>query len=96
MYAVPPVSYEKGLKPRMEALARQATAEHGHKCMLVPVGGSNTRGLWGYIDAYSEIVDAGVSDVVVTVGSGSTAAGLAIANHLAGSPMRVRVHEKTR
>jgi len=67
--------------------------KEGLKAHLIGVGGSDAVGLWGYIDAWAELEKQGVSkdfdDVVVAVGSGGTAAGLAIGAHLARSPVKV-------
>lgn len=62
----------------------------------LPAGGSNTFGALAYVDAAFEIADqvrAGVlpepATVVTAVGSGGTAAGLALGLRLAGLPTRV-------
>jgi len=66
-------------------------ARSGRDAYLVPVGGSNGVGALGYVDAAFELADqieAGElpepDAVVVTVGSGGTAAGLAAGFALAG------------
>lgn len=98
---VPPLSYTggpgygkdmKGLKHKMEDYKQKLESE-GHTPYLIPVGGSTTVGTWGYIEAYRELMDQGLhqdfDDVVVAVGSGGTLCGLAIANYLAGSKLRI-------
>lgn len=55
LYLVPRVPYQTGLLPRMNALAARLHTQ-GHKAYLIPVGGSNTVGLWGYLDAMEEIL----------------------------------------
>lgn len=96
MHLVRPVSYLVGLLPKMEQL-KESLAEKGKKAYLIGIGGSNKIGLWGYIQAFAEMVEQGVcddfTDIVVPVGSGGTASGLAIGNYLAGS--RVRMHAVT-
>lgn len=94
VHLVEPQPFETGLRPKMEALARELEARSGRPAMLVPVGGSDALGVWGYLDAWEELWSQGVADrfddVVVAVGSGGTASGLAIGNYLTGS--KVRVH----
>lgn len=65
--------------------------------LFVPPGGSNLVGSWGYVDAARELavqVKAGLLPepdiVVVTLGSGGTAAGLAAGLEAAGLKSRVR------
>ena len=54
----------------------------------VPLGGSNSVGSWGYIEAFRELMAEGAlerfDDVVVATGSGGTICGLAVANYLTG------------
>lgn len=93
MYVVPRLSpYLTELKPRMEKLANTIREATGEESYLIPVGGSNTIGVFGFLtvfdDIHSSISD--ITDIVVTCGSGGTAAGLCIANHLTGS--KVKVH----
>ncbi|XP_033760439.1 putative D-cysteine desulfhydrase 1, mitochondrial isoform X2 [Pecten maximus] len=95
MYIVPRKSpYETELKPRMETLAKKLREETGKEAYLVPVGGSNSVGLFGYITVFEELISQGLfdqfDDIVFACGSGGTAAGLAISNHLTGS--RIRCH----
>ncbi|GGQ49579.1 pyridoxal-phosphate dependent enzyme [Couchioplanes azureus] len=75
-------------------LARAAVT--GARPSLLPVGGSSPRGCLGYVEAALELaaqVAAGElpvpRQVVVPVGSGGTAAGLALGLGLAGLPTRV-------
>ena len=92
MELAPKVPFESGLKPRMLEIIDSLAAE-GSKCFLLPVGGSTPLGAWGYIEAFDEMMQQGLAenfdDVVVACGSGGTAAGLAIANFLLGSPVRM-------
>lgn len=66
----------------LEAFVRQVSADQGDNVYSIPVGGTNALGCWGYISAVAEISeqisDRQVSDIVCAVGSGGTAAGLAI------------------
>jgi len=54
---------------------------------VIPVGGSNPLGVWGYLDGAAEIAECpearGVTDVVAACGSGATLAGLALGLRLA-------------
>jgi len=64
---------------------------------LMPVGGSTATGCWGYIEAYHELCNdiqkiktfSHFDDIFLPVGSGGTAAGIAIANYLCGSPTKI-------
>jgi hypothetical protein len=72
----------------------------GRKPYPIPVGGSNSLGTWGYIEAVQEIASqlkAGhvgdvdtFEDIVMACGSGGTTAGVAIASHLSG--LKAKVH----
>ena len=81
------------------ALAEQLRAQ-GKKPYVIPVGGSNALGTWGYIEAVRELeaqladrAAAGlpeVTHIVFACGSGGTAAGLALGAHLSG--LKAKVH----
>ncbi|XP_060082861.1 uncharacterized protein LOC132562149 [Ylistrum balloti] len=93
IYVVPKkCPYETELKPRMEKLANILKEKTGEDVYLVPVGGSNSVGLFGYITVFEEMISQGLfdqfDDVVFACGSGGTAAGLAISNHLTGSHIK--------
>lgn len=89
------IPYLTGLLPRMQRLQRELAKDSGgeRKAYLMPVGGSSVTGLWGYIAGFQELLEQGLAedydDLVLAVGSGGTACGLAIANKLAGSPVNV-------
>lgn len=93
IHLVKPAPYVSGVLPKMEILARRLLRESGQKAYLIGIGGSDEVGVWGYIETFAEVVQQGAgeqfTDVVVAVGSGGTASGLAIGNYLAGSPVRV-------
>ena len=59
---------------------------------IIPVGGSNSVGVWGYIEAFQELVHQGVlenfDDIVVTTGSGGTVCGLVVGNYLTGMKVK--------
>lgn len=93
VHLIRPGPYATSMRPKMETLAGRLLKEKGQKSRCICVGGSDPVGLWGYVEAYAELLSQGAaekfSDVVVAVGSGGTASGLAIANYLAGGHMRV-------
>lgn len=95
LYFIPKrTQYKEGIKPRQQSLADQLLKDKGHKSLSIPVGGSSVLGLFGYIEAWQEMVEQKIleqfDDVFVTCGSGGSAAGLAISNYLTGS--KVKLH----
>ncbi|PFX26631.1 bifunctional D-cysteine desulfhydrase/1-aminocyclopropane-1-carboxylate deaminase, mitochondrial-like [Stylophora pistillata] len=88
---VPELKYKSGLKPMMEKMAEKLR-QQGSAPYLVEVGGSSYTGLFGYLTAFQEMMDQNLlvdfDDIVLTVGSGGTAAGIAIANYLTGSKLK--------
>ncbi|KAL9683245.1 hypothetical protein QQ045_015064 [Rhodiola kirilowii] len=72
--------------------------QEGRKPYVIPVGGSNSLGTWGYIEAIREIEkqvvnengSVGIDDIVVACGSGGTIAGLSVASSL--SKLKTKVH----
>ena len=70
--------------------------EVGKQPYVIPVGGSDCVGVWGYIEAVNEIMaqkeEMGIEKfdhIIFACGSGGTAAGLALGCRLAGSGSRV-------
>ncbi|KAI3384824.1 hypothetical protein SNEBB_009077 [Seison nebaliae] len=67
--------------------------EHVDDSYVIPIGGSNAVGLYGYLNCWNELMEQNVTDrftdIFVTCGSGGTIAGLAIGNHLTGSSLRI-------
>lgn len=64
----------------------------GKRPYVVPLGGSNALGAWGYVLAAAELVaqaDKPFDAVVMATGSGGTLAGFALGLRLAGWPTRV-------
>ncbi|XP_052103571.1 uncharacterized protein LOC127737078 [Mytilus californianus] len=86
-------NYATDIKPRMEKLAAHIKKETGEDSYLLPGGGSNVVGLYGYIAAFQEMISQGIleefDDIVVTCGTGGTVAGLSIANYLNQSKLRI-------
>ncbi|KAJ4764948.1 D-cysteine desulfhydrase [Rhynchospora pubera] len=71
--------------------------KEGRKPYIIPVGGSNSLGTWGYIEAIREIEqqieNSGMpkfDDIVVACGSGGTIAGLSLGSRL--SSLKATVH----
>ncbi|KAF8014581.1 hypothetical protein BT93_H0414 [Corymbia citriodora subsp. variegata] len=79
-------------------LLKEKLLKEGRKPYVIPVGGSNSLGTWGYIEAVREIEqqvhNAGArvkfDDIVVACGSGGTIAGLSLGSWL--SAMKTKVH----
>ncbi|VAI49846.1 unnamed protein product [Triticum turgidum subsp. durum] len=70
-------------------LLKNKLLEEGRKPYVIPVGGSNSLGTWGYIEAVRELEqqiqlsgDVQFDDIVVACGSGGTIAGLALGSKL--------------
>jgi 1-aminocyclopropane-1-carboxylate deaminase/D-cysteine desulfhydrase-like pyridoxal-dependent ACC family enzyme len=57
---------------------------------VIPVGGSNALGTWGYLQAVEELrqqaqqLGLRFDDIAMATGSGATAAGLGLGSHLSG------------
>lgn len=79
---------------RISALARELE-DKGKRPYLIPEGGSNALGTWGYIEAVRELQaqlqaqGLQVDDIFSACGSGGTAAGLSLGVALCGLPARV-------
>ncbi|KAI4329947.1 hypothetical protein MLD38_028270 [Melastoma candidum] len=77
-------------------LLKEKLQKEGRKPYVIPVGGSNSLGTWGYVEAIREIekqVQIGETkfdDVVVACGSGGTIAGLSLGSWL--SSLKAKVH----
>ncbi|KAM6568057.1 hypothetical protein CsatB_016042 [Cannabis sativa] len=77
---------------------KEKLISEGRKPYVIPVGGSNSLGTWGYIEAIREIEqqlqsgNAGVNfdDIAVACGSGGTIAGLSLGSWL--SSLKAKVH----
>jgi len=90
------VDYKKhGQKKLLDILADKLTIE-GKQPYIIPVGGSNSIGVWGYIECVRELEtqmlknNIVIDDIVFACGSGGTAAGLSIGIFL--SKLNVKVH----
>ncbi|XP_019227382.1 PREDICTED: bifunctional D-cysteine desulfhydrase/1-aminocyclopropane-1-carboxylate deaminase, mitochondrial isoform X1 [Nicotiana attenuata] len=94
------VSKEEYAKVGSEALTKllkEKLLNEGRKPYVIPVGGSNSLGTWGYIEAIREVEQQlqhsssewKFDDIVVACGSGGTVAGLSIASRLSGLKAKV-------
>lgn len=90
--------YSKIGSVTLAEILKKRLLNEGRKPYVIPVGGSNSLGTWGYIEAIREIeqqiqMDKGGSrfdDIVVACGSGGTIAGLSLGSSL--SNLKARVH----
>jgi D-cysteine desulfhydrase len=79
--------YSSNIESHLDRLAKQVESEN-KKPYIIPTGGSNAVGLWGYISAIKEIKEQCVEldwkpDYIVSaVGSGGTYAGILLGNRL--------------
>ncbi|KAL7098277.1 hypothetical protein ACP275_09G006700 [Erythranthe tilingii] len=79
-------------------ILKEKLLSEGRKPYVIPVGGSNSLGTWGYIEAVREIQEQlqknggelAFDDIVVACGSGGTIAGLSVASSL--SNLGAKVH----
>jgi len=86
--------YAQKIEYKMKFLAKTLKDRHNENSYIIPIGGSNTIGLYGYIEQFKEMleiqqIDKFIDDLVITCGSGGTMAGLAIANYLTGSKFKI-------
>lgn len=75
---------------------KEKLLKEGRRPYVIPVGGSNSLGTWGYIEAIREIEQqvqtqtSKFDDIVVACGSGGTIAGLALGSWLGPLQAKVR------
>lgn len=86
--------YIQDIEYKMDLLEDKIKLKYNEQCYKIPVGGSNTIGLFGYLECFNEMlnqnIDNFIDDIIITTGSGGTMSGLAIANYLTGS--RFKIH----
>ncbi|KAL1541959.1 Deoxycytidine monophosphate (dCMP) deaminase [Salvia divinorum] len=78
-------------------ILKEKLLSEGRKPYVIPAGGSNSLGTWGYVEAVREIEQqlgkgsGGITfdDIVVACGSGGTIAGLALGTWLSGLAAKV-------
>jgi len=73
--------------------------ESGKKPYVIPVGGSNALGSWGYVNFVEELREQteamafeGFTDLVMACGSGGTTAGIGLGCHLANLGTKVHAY----
>ncbi|XP_074633132.1 uncharacterized protein LOC141891953 isoform X3 [Acropora palmata] len=92
MIIIPQLPYKHGLKQMMEKMAKEELNQKGSSVYQIEVGGSSYTGMFGYLTAFQELIEQNVlenfDDIVVTAGTGGTAAGIAIGNYLTGSKLK--------
>lgn len=79
-------------------ILKEKLLKEGRRPYVIPVGGSNSLGTWGYIEAIREIEQqlqtgtggAKFDDIVVACGSGGTIAGLSLGSWL--GTLKAKVH----
>ncbi|KAL0417308.1 UNVERIFIED_CONTAM: putative D-cysteine desulfhydrase 1, mitochondrial [Sesamum latifolium] len=79
---------------------KEKLLSEGRKPYVIPVGGSNSLGTWGYIEAIREIKEQlekgngelAFDDIVSACGSGATVAGLAVGSWLSDLRAKVRAY----
>lgn len=86
--------YLEDIEYRMKILADKLEKNLNESSYIIPIGGSNTTGLFGYLEQFDEMLNGQninefIQDIVVTAGSGGTMSGIAIANYMTGSKFRV-------
>ncbi|CAD7700724.1 unnamed protein product [Ostreobium quekettii] len=94
IHQVTKAEYQRvGSEALVEQLAQQLKAD-GRNPYVIPVGGSNSLGTWGYLECVNELQaqvgGEGFTDIVVACGSGATTGGTALGVLLSG--WQVEVH----
>lgn len=80
---------------RAEIMAAEAAGlrDQGHRPYVIPEGGSNAVGSWGYVGMLEELAKQGAADdvqhIICATGSAGTLAGLHLGVRLLGLPMRI-------
>lgn len=79
----------------VDTLMQRLADQSSEQCYIVPEGGSNEVGAWGYAKCFAEIqaqnerMDINIDTVIVGTGSGGTHAGLLAGKVIAGSDIEV-------
>ncbi|CAH3176801.1 unnamed protein product, partial [Porites evermanni] len=91
---VPKLQYKSGLKEMMQKKAENLK-QQGSSVYLIEIGGSSYTGMFGYLTTFQEMIEQvhyvleDYDDIVVTVGSGGTASGIAIGNYMTSSKLKI-------
>ena len=87
---VSPGTYAQLGQSKLLSILESQLKKEGKRPFVIPVGGSNPLGAFGYIDAFAEIqvqseeLQLSFDHIVFACGSGGTATGLALACRLSG------------
>lgn len=76
---------------RVDAIMQTLADGYDETCYIIPEGGSNHVGAWGYARAFQEITEQmpDVETIVVATGSGGTHAGLLLGKKLTNRPVSI-------
>ncbi len=76
---------------RVDEIMAELAAQSAEPAYVIPEGGSNEVGAWGYIKAFDELVrqKPDTDTIVVATGSGGTQTGLILGKLLSGSPVTI-------
>ncbi|XP_053389215.1 uncharacterized protein LOC123545320 [Mercenaria mercenaria] len=92
LYLAPQENYES-FKRRVRKMKQYVSDTYGEKCYCIPVGGATGKAVFAFISLFDELLQQGLhdrfDDIVVTVATGGTSLGLAVANYLTGSKLGV-------
>nr|XP_039268018.1 putative D-cysteine desulfhydrase 1, mitochondrial isoform X1 [Styela clava] len=94
IYLLPctPFNYEQALA-KQNVLRNHIRKTTGNEPYCIPPGGDTEIGVYGYIQAWEEMmqqkIDGNFDDVVVATGTSGTICGLAIGNYLTGSKLKL-------
>ena len=90
-----PGTYAQLGQSKLLSILEAQLREEGRRPYVIPVGGSNPLGAFGYLDAFAEIerqvqeLRRSFDHIVFACGSGGTATGIALAGRLSGSSTKV-------
>lgn len=97
IYTVSPGTYARIGSAELTAQLAEKLRAQGKNPYVVPVGGSNELGAWGYIEFVRELIqqcqDMAIGDfdhIIFACGSGGTATGIALGLRLSG--IKTKVH----
>ncbi|KAH3874126.1 hypothetical protein DPMN_037367 [Dreissena polymorpha] len=92
LYLSPTCSYE-AFSQRLRSLAGYISDKYREPCYCIPLGGASSPGMFAFISLFQELIEQGLfdnfDDIVVSIATGCTAAGIAVGNYLTGSKLRI-------
>lgn len=90
---VTPLEGYKSLKRRIARMQHFISDAYKEKCYCIPSGGATGKAVYAFITLFEELLQQGLherfDDIVLTVATGGTSLGVAVANYLTGSKLRV-------